>query len=468
MADDTNVMSGRPVRVRFAPSPTGFFHIGSARTALFNWLYARHTGGAFILRIEDTDKERNTEEAVRVIFEGMRWLGMDWDEGPEVGGAYGPYFQSEREGVYREYLQKLVEKGRAYQKDGAWYFHIPGERYKWYDPFRKVEVEKVKVEPTVYEDAVLGRMAHPVDEDFVIFRANGDPVFHFVNVVDDIAMEISHVIRGADHKENTYKHVALFEAFGVPTPVFAHIPLILKTSGPGKMSKRDQGALVEEYRQKGTLPKALVNFLSLLGWNPKNDREIMEISEIIERFDLPGINKDNARFDEKKLAHFNTEHLRKLEIGSYTWLARPFLEKAGLVTDQTDETYLQNVLALCQEKVRALEDLAGYTHYFFNEGFVEDAKAREKIFKNTPEPLVRLAEWEATLVALAPSDWTDAGLEAALQGLCAEKRRQTAEYIHITRLALSGTNVGPAFYGFLRVLGRERVLARVQRYLNAQ
>lgn len=464
MAEDTNATSARPVRVRFAPSPTGFFHIGSARTALFNWLYARHTGGTFILRIEDTDKERNTEESVRVIFEGMRWLGMDWDEGPEVGGDYGPYFQSQREGIYRDYLKKLADAGRAYQKDGAWYFHVPGERYKWYDPYRKVEVEKVKVEPTVYVDAVLGRMSHMVDEDFVIFRANGDPVFHFVNVVDDIAMNISHIIRGADHKENTYKHVALFEAFGVPTPVFAHIPLILKTSGPGKMSKRDKGALVEEYREKGTLPKALVNFLSLLGWNPKNDREIMEISEIVERFDLPGINKDNARFDEKKLAHFNTEHMRKLEIGSYTWLARPFLEKAGLVTDNTEETYLQEVLALCQEKIRSFDDLPKYTHYFFKEEFGEDAVAREKVFKNTPEPLARLAEWASVLKTLPDSEWTDAGLEAALQTLCTQTGKQTSEYIHITRLALSGTNVGPAFYGLIRVLGKERVLARIARY----
>ncbi len=277
-------------------------------------------------------------------------------------------------------------------------------------------------------------------------------------------MNISHIIRGADHKENTYKHVALFEAFGVPTPVFAHIPLILKTSGPGKMSKRDKGALVEEYREKGTLPKALVNFLSLLGWNPKNDREIMEISEIVERFDLPGINKDNARFDEKKLAHFNTEHMRKLEIGSYTWLARPFLEKAGLVTDNTEETYLQEVLALCQEKIRSFDDLPKYTHYFFKEEFGEDAVAREKVFKNTPEPLARLAEWASVLKTLPDSEWTDAGLEAALQTLCAQTGKQTSEYIHITRLALSGTNVGPAFYGLIRVLGKERVLARIARY----
>ncbi|MDX2110537.1 MAG: glutamate--tRNA ligase family protein [Verrucomicrobiota bacterium] len=454
------------VRVRFAPSPTGFFHIGSARTALFNWLYARHTGGTFILRIEDTDKERNTEEALRVLEDGMHWLGLDWDEGPGVGGPCGPYFQSQRMDVYRTYLQKLVDAGRAYEKDGAFYFKNLGERYQWFDPFRKAEVEKVRVEPTVLNDAVLGRMEKLTDEDFVIFRANGEPIFHFVNVVDDIAMGITHVIRGADHKDNTFKHIELFKAFGAPLPVFAHIPLILKTSGSGKMSKRDQGALIEEYQQRGYLPAAIRNFLCMLGWNPKNNQEVMPIEDIIALFDFPGINKDNARFDEKKLAFFNTEYLRRLPIGSYAFMAAPLLQKAGIINEKTDETYLQTVLALCQEKMRALEDLPGYVGYFFKDDYAEDPKAREKVFKGTPEPLVRLREWRTSLDAFS-GEWTDAALEALLQQTAATNGRQTAEYIHITRLAISGSNVGPSFYGLLRVLGRERVLARMERFLAA-
>ena len=223
------------VRVRFAPSPTGFFHIGSARTALFNWLYARHTGGTFVLRIEDTDKERNTDESLQVLLEGMRWMGMDWDEGPEVGGEYGPYFQSERQAVYDEYLQKLVDAGRTYEKDGAIWFKLEGERYTEYDDYRKAEVEKVRAAPVVIDDVVRGRVERAEELDFVIVRKDGNPVFHFVNVVDDIAMGITHVIRGEDHLSNTSKHVELFNAFGVTPPVFAHIPLILKESGPGKM-----------------------------------------------------------------------------------------------------------------------------------------------------------------------------------------------------------------------------------------
>ncbi len=452
------------VRVRFAPSPTGFFHIGSARTALFNWLYARHTGGVFVLRIEDTDKERNTAESLQVILDGMRWLGLQWDEGPEVGGPYGPYFQSERMPIYLHYLEQLAAKNRAYEKDGAWYFRVLGERYTWFDPFRKTEIEKVRVSPTVFHDAVLGRLEKEVDEDFVIFRANGDPVFHFVNVVDDIAMRITHVIRGADHKDNAFKHVELFHAFEAPLPVYAHIPLILKTSGPGKMSKRDKGALVEEYRNKGFLPEALRNFLCLLGWNPKNNREIMPIEEIVHLFDFSGINRDNARFDEKKLAFFNTEYLRKLPIGSYTWMAAPLLKTQGIIDDTTPESYLQEVLALCQEKIRALEDLPGYVVYFFREDFPIDAKTKEKVFQNTPEPLARLREFKDSLDALA--DWSEPALEQHLQQLAAAHGRAIGEYTHIIRLAISGTNVGPAFFGLLRVLGRERVSLRVERFLT--
>ena len=340
------------VRVRFAPSPTGFFHIGSARTALFNWLYARHTGGKFILRIEDTDKERNTEEALQVLIDGMRWMGMDWDEGPEVGGDYGPYFQSERQPIYDEYLQKLKDAGRTYEKDGAVWFKLEGERYTEYDDFKKAEVEKVRSESVVIDDAVRGRVERAEELDFVIVRKDGNPVFHLVNVVDDIAMGITHVIRGEDHLSNTSKHVELFKAFGVEPPKFAHIPLILKESGPGKMSKRDKGALIEEYEQRGFLASAVRNYISLLGWNPKDDRESekMDIDEIIELFDFAGINKGNARFDETKLSALNAEYLRELNLESFAFLARPMLNAAGVVGEDEDEDYLQAVLGLCRRR----------------------------------------------------------------------------------------------------------------------
>ncbi|MBI3884348.1 MAG: glutamate--tRNA ligase, partial [Opitutae bacterium] len=264
-----------PVRVRFAPSPTGFFHIGSARTALFNWLYARHTGGTFILRIEDTDQARNSEEFLQLIYNSLTWLGMDWDEGPNANGVgergnFGPYRQSQRGAIYRQYQQKLLDNGRAYEKDGAIWFKQLGERYEVFDEHRKKTVTKVKNEKVVINDLIRGRVERVEDEDFVIIRSDGNPVFHFVNVVDDIAMQVSHIIRGEDHLSNTSKHVLLYEGLGAPAPAFAHIPLILKSPemGQGKMSKRDQGALIEEYQRRHFLPEALVNYLSLLGWNP--------------------------------------------------------------------------------------------------------------------------------------------------------------------------------------------------------
>jgi glutamyl/glutaminyl-tRNA synthetase len=330
------------VRVRFAPSPTGFFHIGSARTALFNWLYARHTGGVFILRVEDTDKSRNSDDFLRVIYDSLRWLGLDWDEGPGIGGAYGPYRQSERAEVYREYLERLKASGRTYEKDGALLFRISGE-------------------PQVIEDAIRGRVERTEEKDFVIVRSDGNPVFHLVNVVDDIAMQVTHVIRGEDHLSNTSKHTELFKALGAPLPTYAHIPLILKQNGPGKMSKRDQGALIEEYQKRGFIPAALVNFLCLLGWSPKDDREILPIAEVVRLFDLPGINQSNARFDEKKLAHMNMVYIHAMEPEKCFEFVRDFLASRNFFAGAPPpDAYLREVVALCQPKVRAVEDIPGF------------------------------------------------------------------------------------------------------------
>jgi glutamyl-tRNA synthetase len=432
------------VRVRFAPSPTGFFHIGSARTALFNWLYARHTGGVFILRIEDTDKERNSEESLRVIYDSLRWLGMDWDEGPGVGGNHGPYRQSERAAIYRDYLERLRAAGRTYEKEGATFFRISGE-------------------PQIIADAIRGRVERTEEKDFVIVRSDGNPVFHFVNVVDDLAMQVTHVIRGEDHLSNTSKHTELFRAFGAPLPVYAHIPLILKQNGPGKMSKRDQGALIEEYQRRGFLPEALVNFLCLLGWSPKNDAEKMPIEEIIRLFDLPGINQSNARFDERKLAHMNMAYLHDMPASRYVPLAQGFLEERGFFgAAPVGADYVREVLTLCQVKVRSLEELPTAIGFFFQDDFAIDPKAREKILAKG-DPRARLRELHG---ALEQADFsTDAALEAAVQALAARQGVQTADYIHPGRLAVSGVSAGPTFYGIFRVLGRERVQRRIDRFL---
>src|SRR5438067_6617879 len=293
------------VRVRFAPSPTGFLHIGGARTALFNWLYARHTGGTFILRIEDTDVARNTQEAVDVILQGLRWLGLGWDEGPLTSeatgpakGEHGPYFQSQRKENYQRRVEALLSRGLAYEHKGAIKFKMPRE-------------------PMVVPDLVVGDVTRALTDreqaepDFVLVRSDGQPLFHLVNVVDDLEMAITHVIRGEDHLSNTPKHLALFRAFGVEPPKYAHIPLILNPDG-SKMSKRDQGASLGTYIEEAYVPEALFNYLCLLGWSPKANREKVSRSEVVEIFDLPQILRANARFDLTKLRWLNREYLREM------------------------------------------------------------------------------------------------------------------------------------------------------------
>ena len=451
------------VRVRFAPSPTGFFHIGSARTALFNWLYARHTGGTFVLRIEDTDKKRNTPEALRVLLEGMKWMGMDWDEGPEVGGDYGPYFQSQRQSIYDEYLKKLTDAGRTYEKDGAIWFKLEGERYNTYDDYLKAEVEKVKAAPIVIEDEVRGRVERAEEMDFVLVRKDGSPGFHLVNVIDDITMGITHVIRGEDHLSNASKHVELFNAFGVKPPKFAHIPLILKKEGSGNMSKRDNGPLIEEYESRGFLAVAVRNYISLLGWNPKDEREKMDIDEIIELFDFPGINKGNARFDEKKLSALNAEYLRELNIESFTFLARPILNKAGVVSEDADEDYLQAVLTLCQPKARSLETLSELCGYFFTDNYAMDEKAGSKIAKKS-DPKELLGEVLPILESIKSFDADS--LKSALETHAESKDQKVFAYFPALRYATSGQAGGPDLLPMLAVMGRERVVARIKQFIG--
>ena len=459
------------VRVRFAPSPTGFFHIGSARTALFNWLYARHTGGVFILRIEDTDKERNSEQFLTLIYESLSWLGMNWDEGPKYGtsggGEYGPYRQSERGEIYKDYVAKLMAAGRAYEKDGAIWFKLLGERYEVFDDHRKKTVTKVNVPPVVITDQIRGRVERVEDEDFVIVRSDGNPVFHLVNVVDDIAMNVTHIIRGEDHLSNTSKHVALYDGFGVKPPAFAHIPLILKQNGPGKMSKRDQGALIAEYQNRGYLPEALVNFLCLLGWNPGDDREKMFIEDIIRLYDLPGINQSNARFDHKKLAHMNMLYLLEQPADTFVALARDFFSKqienaAAQTALSADAAYFREVMLLAHPKVKGVEELPAYTEYFFNDAFSIDAKVRDKVM-GKGDPKARLAELSAFV---ATADFSsDSAIEEALKALATQSGLGFGDYQSVARLAVSGTNVGPSITGMFRVLGCERVRQRLQKLL---
>jgi glutamyl-tRNA synthetase len=430
------------IRVRFAPSPTGFLHIGSVRTALFNWLYARHTGGTFVLRIEDTDTARNTDQSMRTILDGLRWLGLDWDEGPDKGGPCGPYFQSQRGDIYKRRVQELIDKGMAYEREGAIRF-------------------KMTRQPVEIPDLIVGNVVRPLNEtemldpDFVIVRSDGNPVFHLVNVVDDIEMQITHVIRGEDHLSNTPKHIALFRAFGVEPPRYAHIPMILNVDGT-KMSKSDPDAAkarlasLQSYVDDGFVSEAVRNYLCLLGWSPKDNREVMPIEDVIRVFDLPQILRTNARFDVTKLTWMNGEYIRALPRDRFIKLAGPF------IGDRDDP----RVLGLVQEKVKLLKELPDRVNYFFSDDYPFDPEAVNKSCSapHTSERLTKLAD-KFTAVAL----WDAASLEATLKTLATELGIKTGELIHPCRVAVSGKAAGPSLYHMLEVLGRDRVLARLRK-----
>jgi glutamyl-tRNA synthetase len=452
------------VRVRFAPSPTGYFHIGSARTALFNWLYARHTGGTFILRIEDTDSARNTDESLTVLLAGMRWLGIDWDEGPDIGGPCGPYFQSQRGAIYRDYLQRLTAAGRTYEADGAVWFRLEGERYREFDSYLNAEVEKVRAAPVTIRDAIRGDVVRAESRDFVLVRADGNPTFHFVNVVDDITMGITHVIRGEDHLSNTSKHLELFRALGAPEPQFAHLPLILKDPaiGKGKMSKRDRGALIGEYVDRHFIPAAVRNAIALLGWSPKDDREVLDIGEIIERFDIRDIQKGAARFDEKKMEFINFQYLKALPVETYAWFARPVLTAAGLLDDAADEDYLQRVLAICQPKITSLAELPAFCAFFFSSSFACDPKVSDKLLRDPARAATLIDQVLAALAAVPAQAWSEAALDEAFAALAtAHGVDKPFQWWPLTRFAVSGSGGGAELVPMLAVLGRQRVIDRL-------
>ena len=437
------------IRVRFAPSPTGLLHIGGARTALFNWLYARHTGGTFVLRIEDTDAARNTPEARAIIFRGLKWLGLDWDEGPDENGQTrgdrGPYSQSQRGEIYQKYIRRLLDEGKAYEFEGAVKFRTP------------------KTICTV-PDLICGdiQFDRTNDPDLVIARKDGSPVFHLVNVVDDLEMGITHVIRGEDHLSNTPKHLALFEAFGATPPIYAHIPLILNTNG-SKMSKRDEGASVGEYIEQGYLPEAVRNYLCLLGWSPKDNREVVPISEVVERFDLPQVNRSNARFDINKLYWINGEYWRGMDAGAFEAFSRSFLESKNAIPAGTDPAYLSQSLTIIREKIKIGRDLPEWIAPFLNEEFAYDPKAAEKNLAQ-PEAYGRVEKLKAVFTSLP--EWTASALEAALVKAAEGEGIKTASYVHPCRVAVSGVSVGPSLYHMLEVMGRERVLRRIDRSLG--
>jgi glutamyl-tRNA synthetase len=443
------------VRVRFAPSPTGYLHTGGARTALFNWLYARHTGGKLVLRIEDTDTARNSQEAIDVIYKGLRWLGLDWDEGPVSStdfkaskGDKGPYFQSQRSDLYRQHVELLLKKDMAYEKDGAIRFRMTRE-------------------PILIPDLVVGDVSRAltdreeVEPDFVIVRSDGQPVFHLVNVIDDLLMNITHVIRGEDHLSNTAKHIALFRAFGAETPKYAHIPLILNTDG-SKMSKRDTGASMQTYMDGFFMPEAVVNYLCLLGWSPKDDRQVMPIQEVIERFDLPQILRGNARFDMVKMQWMNAEYLKTAPATQWNALCRRELHRAGIETSAYSEEYITGALATYREKQQQLIETPLTANFYFSEDYAIDEEAALKQY--VPENKPRVEKLRDALAAL-PTFNADA-IQPVFKATATELGVKVGLLVGPVRVALTGSSVGPSLYHLMEVLGKERVLARIEKALS--
>ena len=435
------------IRVRFAPSPTGYLHIGGARTALFNWLFARHHGGRFILRIEDTDRTRNTEEAMAAIYDGLQWLGLNWDEGPHVGGDFGPYLQSERTELYERYLKKLQNAGCIFEDQGALRFRSPREH-------------------VIVDDLVCGKIdfdlsneqTHP---DMTIRRPDGSWIFHFVNVIDDLEMKISHVIRGEDHLSNTPKHIEIFHALGETPPRYAHIPLILNKDG-SKMSKRDEGARVEYYIRRGYLPTAVRNYLCLLGWSPKDNREKVDIEEIVRIFDLEDIGRSSATFDPDKLHWLNGEYARQLSDSEFYDLAVAGLKSSGVTLDKFPEKYVRAALQTCKGKINTFDELPAYCGFYFTDDLDYDPQGVAKNF--TAENKPRLKSVRDALSALEKFD--AAGIEAALKATASKLRVKVRAIVHPTRLAVTGSNVGPSLYHLLEVLGKGKVRARIDRALS--
>jgi len=466
-------------RLRFAPSPTGYLHVGGARTALFNWLFARHYRGTLILRIEDTDFERSTAEMVEGILVGLRWLGIDWDE--------GPYFQSQRMDLYREAAQRLVESGHAYycfctkeeleqrraqaqaergdpQYDRKCRSIVPEQAKALRDAGEPAAIRFAVPESgsTFFDDAVFGRVefANSELEDFVLLRSDAVPTYHLSVVVDDIDMRMTHILRGADHLSNTPKQVMLYQALGAPLPVFVHVPLIL---GPDKtrLSKRHGATSVIAYKEEGIVPEAFRNFLALLGWTPPDSsKEVMDDRELIDLFDLGGIAKSNAVFDHGKLDWFNSEYIRACPAVQLLPLIEEEWKKVDLIPFQSSRGAMAATVDLVKPRARNLKDFATLFCAYFSDSFEVDPAAAQKFLKDhtVREMLVELASrYEKETV------FSEASTEKVLRDFAAEKNVKAGLLINGARVALTGQGVAPSLFAVMANLGQKRTVARLKK-----
>lgn len=476
-----------PPRVRFAPSPTGYLHVGGARTALFNWLYARRHGGTFILRIEDTDVERSSTDMVTAIFNSMKWLGLDWDEGPGVGGPHGPYLQTERLDKYRAAGDALVASGHAYRcfcnpddlkaeravaeaAGNTWNYDRRCHKRAAADVAAKLEAGEanairflVPTGLTSFDDLVHG----PIEfdnaniEDFVVIRSDNYPTYHLSVVVDDVDMEVTEVVRGDDHISNTPKQVMLYHAMGAPVPRFAHVPLIM---GPDKkrLSKRHGATSVGEYETQGYLPEAMVNFLALLGWSPGGDQELFTRDELIERFDLERISGGNAVFNTEKLDWFNQQHIMRMPSDEVLRRIRDDLRIAGWWSDDLLNVrfdWITKVIDLLKPRARKLSEFAPQMRAFLTDELVFDDAAVAKHLSDPAVPGLRKA-FADVIRTVEPYD--AAALEAALRALSTERGVKAGVLIHATRVAVTGQGNSPGLFEVLELVGRQRVIARLE------
>lgn len=470
------------IRTRIAPAPTGPCHVGIARTALFNYLFTRKHGGTFIMRLEDTDVARSREEYEQDIYESLRWLGLNWDEGPDIGGDYGPYRQSERKEIYQGHLQKLVEADLVYPCfcTSEELEEERKERLKLKLPPRytgkcarlsrsEQEAEKsqgkrfsmrfrMPAKKIAFDDMIRGKVEFNGADigDFVLVRPNGDFIFHLTNVVDDVEMKITHVIRGEDHVSNTPKHIALAEALGASPPTYAHIPLILNPDR-SKMSKRKNPTSVSIYRQHGYLPEAMVNFLALLGWSPGTEQEIFSLDELVEKFSLESVNKAGAIFDIEKLNWLNGYYVRNLSPEKLRGMLAPYLRDA-------DPDYLRQIVPLIQERLKRLDEVVSLTDFFFRDELEYDSALLVAKKHSAEESKAALEDVLGRLASLP--EFSVEALENTLRRMVEETGWKTGHLFMVIRVAVTGSTATPPLFQTMSVLGKEKCLLRIRRAIE--
>lgn len=482
------------VRVRFAPSPTGKLHIGGARTAIYNWAFARAMGGKFILRIEDTDPERSTEENTQIILRAMRWLGLDWDEGPEVGGEFGPYHQTERFDTYTAALETLKERGAVYpcfctKEELDAKREAAGESYAGYDrTCRNLSAEEAQARiaagephvwrlkvpenhgPIEFDDAVYGHMSFPADvmDDMILVRTDGTPTYNFAVVCDDANMQITHVIRGDDHLSNTPRQILIYEALGLEAPTFAHLSMILGADGK-KLSKRHGATSVEEYKAQGFLPDTMVNFLALLGWSLDGETTIISRDVLCEKFSLDRITKKDAVFDETKLEWMNGQYIKAMNPAQWVELSRPWLIEAGATAEDIDARpeWYAKLYPLLAERETSLTDATEKLPYmFWGANVTLDEKSVNKVLKKEGARADEALRACRDILADESRAWECEGLQQACRDLCEPMEIKPKNMFQPLRVAVCGNMVSPPLFESIELMERADVLARIDATMN--